>query len=397
MADGVVVVQPDSSGKKIDTSELTVGANTVERQRMVLADPTNATSLAAVKAASTAPVATDCALVVAVSPNTPTLTVQGNQPAATTQAITTVSTGAPVAVSNLNVATITLNTFTGTTPSVTYSLQASADGGTTWATLQGINNGTGQVGTAWTQGAALPAGTAGPSCDYTLGGFTHIRVNVTAISGTSASAGFYLSLQAMPYESSPGAICQGVAASGAAVLGNPVLIAGSDGANAQTISVVAKNTQGAKGLATQDLKDSGRTYVTLSAQLLTGVTTEALATFTKNVIGTATTGQTAYTITSGKTFRIQSLFVRILNTTTVANNVTVNVRAAASVAATSPIVFSCGASAPAAVAGVIGVFNADIPDGMELQGNGTLQIGVSHLENVTTASIMSFTLVGYEY
>jgi hypothetical protein len=35
MADGLVQVPADSTGKKIDTSELTVGANTVERQRMV--------------------------------------------------------------------------------------------------------------------------------------------------------------------------------------------------------------------------------------------------------------------------------------------------------------------------------------------------------------------------
>jgi hypothetical protein len=69
MTDGLVQVAADSTGKKIDTSELTVGANTVERQRVVIADSTTATSLATVKAASTAAVATDPALVVAVSPN----------------------------------------------------------------------------------------------------------------------------------------------------------------------------------------------------------------------------------------------------------------------------------------------------------------------------------------
>ena len=69
MADQYVQVPPNSSGSKIDTSELTVGANTVERQRMVIADPTDATALADVKAASAAAVATDMALVVAISPN----------------------------------------------------------------------------------------------------------------------------------------------------------------------------------------------------------------------------------------------------------------------------------------------------------------------------------------
>lgn len=46
MADGTVRLYPDSTGKIIDTSELTVGANTVERQRVAIADPANATGVA---------------------------------------------------------------------------------------------------------------------------------------------------------------------------------------------------------------------------------------------------------------------------------------------------------------------------------------------------------------
>ena len=69
MSDQVVQLAQDGTGKKVDVSELTVGANPVERQRINIADPTNATSIAAVKAASTAAVASDPALVVAVSPN----------------------------------------------------------------------------------------------------------------------------------------------------------------------------------------------------------------------------------------------------------------------------------------------------------------------------------------
>ncbi len=47
--DGNIAVQPDSTGKKVDTSELTRadGVTVVERQRMVNADDTNA--LAVVK------------------------------------------------------------------------------------------------------------------------------------------------------------------------------------------------------------------------------------------------------------------------------------------------------------------------------------------------------------
>ncbi len=40
MTDNYVQIPPNSSGLKIDTSELTVNSQTVERQRIVLADPT---------------------------------------------------------------------------------------------------------------------------------------------------------------------------------------------------------------------------------------------------------------------------------------------------------------------------------------------------------------------
>lgn len=52
MADGIVQLQPDSTGKKVDTSELTVGANVVERQRVVVASDTGATAIASVTAAN---------------------------------------------------------------------------------------------------------------------------------------------------------------------------------------------------------------------------------------------------------------------------------------------------------------------------------------------------------
>ena len=48
MADGYIQVPPDSTGKKIDTAELTVGANTVERHRVVISDSTAATGFATV-------------------------------------------------------------------------------------------------------------------------------------------------------------------------------------------------------------------------------------------------------------------------------------------------------------------------------------------------------------
>lgn len=48
MSDSFVQVAPDSTGKKIDTSQLVDGANTVERQRVVLGDDIDVNMLARV-------------------------------------------------------------------------------------------------------------------------------------------------------------------------------------------------------------------------------------------------------------------------------------------------------------------------------------------------------------
>lgn len=54
MGDGFVQVAPDSTGKLVDSSEIKIptstGTNTVERQRIVIADPLGADGLAKVSA-----------------------------------------------------------------------------------------------------------------------------------------------------------------------------------------------------------------------------------------------------------------------------------------------------------------------------------------------------------
>lgn len=62
MADAIVQVAPNSTGEKIDGDELTVGANTVFRQRIAMADPTTAAALAKVQNAQ--PADTDYGLTV---------------------------------------------------------------------------------------------------------------------------------------------------------------------------------------------------------------------------------------------------------------------------------------------------------------------------------------------
>lgn len=60
MADGIVQLPTDSTGKKVDTEELTVGGNTVERERVQIAGSA-ATEVARVQA--TAPAGSEQALV----------------------------------------------------------------------------------------------------------------------------------------------------------------------------------------------------------------------------------------------------------------------------------------------------------------------------------------------
>jgi hypothetical protein len=48
LTDNYIQVPPNSSGLKVDTSELTVNGQTVERQRIVIADPTQAGNLVGV-------------------------------------------------------------------------------------------------------------------------------------------------------------------------------------------------------------------------------------------------------------------------------------------------------------------------------------------------------------
>lgn len=62
MADDFVQVAVDGAGKKIDSSSLTVGANTVERQRINFADPVDPAGIAGVKA--TPPISTDYGAIV---------------------------------------------------------------------------------------------------------------------------------------------------------------------------------------------------------------------------------------------------------------------------------------------------------------------------------------------
>ncbi len=162
MADSVIQVPTDDVGKKVDTSQLVVGANTVERQRIVIGDNTGTATFALVTSASAQ--AGDAGLV--VMPKTATVVLAAgtsnfgtlNNVSATVVVAGTVSLGAGTA----NIGTIN-NISATVTVSGTVSLGAST------ANIGTINN--------ISAGVSLAAGTAN------IGFINNISATVT-VSGT---------------------------------------------------------------------------------------------------------------------------------------------------------------------------------------------------------------------
>lgn len=163
-----------------------------------------------------------------------------------------------------------------------------------------------------------------------------------------------------------------------------------------------KGTQAPVGLGTQDLKDAGRTYVALSADGVTPAIAETVITFTKTVADTQTAAQTSYTITTGKTLRIQAICPSI-TAGAAANRVRVALRmnTGGACIAGSNILVPVAELAPGygtAAASEGGVFGGCmmIPDGLEISGNGTKAICLT--ENAVAASgTLTVNLVAYEY
>lgn len=308
MADGIVQVAPDSTGKKVDTSELTVGANTVERQRIVIADDATAASFAYVGSVNTdgdaghislsaeaylkawngtgwdrvrmattggsAIAGYDGATYRTVKTATDgTLLINGVQDARTAGTITSAtSVVGPVSVTNRNVVTFSI---AGTYAGVTFVIEASDDG-TNWYGLQSINNATGVAAATWTPGTNASA-----SYDAAVGGYSQVRVRATA--WTSGTANVGVNAQVFAYDPVVGAIAQGPSASGTATLGNPVLMGGSDATNTRSIL----------------LDTSGR-------QIMVGAAASAAAVTGNPVLQGYTFTTTLPTVTTGQVVNAQS-------------------------------------------------------------------------------------------
>lgn len=175
--------------------------------------------------------------------------------------------------------------------------------------------------------------------------------------------------------------------------------AGSAGQQVITLADSAGNLLGttAAPIPTRDLLDAGRTPVVLSATAIASVTTEAL--FTMNIWKAGVVSSaTSYTVTAGKTFRVQAIqfgarFATPSTTVTFANT-RFNLRAITSgvLAIGSALVF--GDSKLAASNTPTPNSDLSIPDGLEFPAGYVF--GVSHLDSAATL-LLDLLIAGFEY
>ena len=190
------------------------------------------------------------------------------------------------------------------------------------------------------------------------------------------------------------------------VLTLPSLVAGN--ANIGDVDIASfptltKGTQGSTGVAVQQYKDAGRTakryYCVAHASGTT--TTETAVTLTHSSQDAATATATSFTPTSGKTFRITAIsFATRGHNTATAQTTTFNLRmntAGAVTTGSTPILLAMR-SATAAVANSWDRVYVDIPDGIEIYGDGTKQWGVTAAATFTTnAPTWDVCIIGMEY
>jgi hypothetical protein len=169
----------------------------------------------------------------------------------------------------------------------------------------------------------------------------------------------------------------------------------------------AKGTQASLATPVQDIKDTGRTYITYYAVAASAsaTTVEAMISLTRSVntvgSGPTSTSGSSFTITAGKTFRIQNITIATRgHATATAQATTFTLRSQEGTVTTgSNRVLSSRCATPAtALAWDRAMFI--IPDGFEIAGSlgGTTQIGISaNSVYVTNSPTWDVTIIGYEY
>lgn len=282
-------------------------------------------------------------------------------------------------IENYGAVLVTLNVTGGTLSAGQINFEASDDG-VTWYAIPGLVQSSFTIFTNW-----QPAFGSTLSLQFSTPAFTQFRLRLNpALTGAGTVTCNISEVQSSFV----------VLAAAVQQFGPNLHITLDDAAGLNPVNTVVKGTQGARALAVQNLKDSGRTLKVYSATF-TAATTEALVTLTPITNGTAGGTGTSFSVTAGKTFRIQSLFISTKNAGAAVQGVICNLRMTASgaVAANSPLIATVGAGTLAATANNVAAESSDIPDGLEL--SGTMQFGISQVGTATAGNTV--TLIGYEY
>lgn len=277
------------------------------------------------------------------------LYVQGYQAARTSYSVGATGNSGALACSNYNIATVVIS---GTYNNVTLIFEGSDDGGTTWVQIQGVRT---DSFVAESTSGSLTNTTRG--WDIPIGAFTHFRVR--ASTWTSGTGAVGISFQSMPYEPSP-----------------TVGIGGSYAARTPVHFFAVAAASGATGV-------------------------ETAITLTKSPgAGSATSTGTSFVVTSGKRFRITGFSVATRgNATATVQTTTFNLRVnTGGAVTTSSNIWLAARSATPATASAWDRFTVPIDEGIEVVGDGTLQIGITAAATFTTnAPTWDVTIVGFEY
>jgi hypothetical protein len=313
------------------------------------------------------------------------LPIQGAQTGLTSASwtsATALNTAATLAITNLNTVTVgivTTSTFTGGV----VSFEVSPDG-TNWFIIQMC-----RIDAYTTEATYAFVASTLRAWSTSVDGFTQFRVRLSTVITGTGTATILITGQVFAVE--------------------PIVTIGqSNAANLQatvTQQALTKGTQGANGVMTQALKDSGRVAICLTAEFTFAQVAETLLSMTESRDGGATATFTSKVITTGKRLRIVAIYLEIetLGTGTTPQRMYLRLRVNTAGATTtaSPIQ---GVWSIVNATAVVKSGNSDsyvIPDGVEYAGDGTKTYGFT-LETpdwVTTTATgrAKITIIAFEY
>jgi hypothetical protein len=159
-----------------------------------------------------------------------------------------------------------------------------------------------------------------------------------------------------------------------------------------------KGVQPARVIGVQELIDSGRTTFGAATVIagVTAVTTEALLSMVPVRAGVAGAAATSIAVTAGKRMRIQAITIGFISTAAAVLSMRFALRMnpAGAVTATSPILWIFPLSSGAALAQAGNQMTIPVPDGFEISGAD--QIGLTQVGSVATGTVWA-SIQGFEY